>query len=236
MRKLFEPWEKDFIRLAYPLFKAKDIGEVINRSKGVVQDFAGRFKLKKCRPKIGDVFGKLKIISKCKHGEQYEYTCKCECGNIMTAIGYSLVSGHSSTCGCGRIEAISHGYEYVSGMIYGNIVKRAKQNNREFDLTIKFINDLLIKQDFKCALSGLPISINTHRINYKYQETTASLDRIDSSKGYTKDNVQWVHKYINWIKLDFSQEEFIQLCQAVAKNQRKKNVVTNTKHSEISDS
>ena len=45
---------------------------------------------------------------------------------------------------------------------------------------------------------------------------TASLDRIDSSKGYTKDNVQWVHKDINYIKRDLSDSEFITLCKKVA--------------------
>ena len=47
---------------------------------------------------------------------------------------------------------------------------------------------------------------------------TASLDRIDSTKGYSKDNIQWVHKDINCMKMDFSQQYFIDLCVKVAKN------------------
>ena len=45
---------------------------------------------------------------------------------------------------------------------------------------------------------------------------TASLDRIDSNKGYTKDNVQFVHKDINWMKQDFEQNKFIEYCKKVA--------------------
>lgn len=47
---------------------------------------------------------------------------------------------------------------------------------------------------------------------------TASLDRIDSSKGYVIGNVQWVHKTINTMKMDLANSEFIKLCQMVAKN------------------
>jgi hypothetical protein len=49
----------------------------------------------------------------------------------------------------------------------------------------------------------------------KHGETTASLDRINSKKGYTKDNVQWVHKWINFMKQDLDEEEFITFCEAI---------------------
>ena len=45
---------------------------------------------------------------------------------------------------------------------------------------------------------------------------TASVDRIDSTKGYLKGNVQWVHKSINQMKSNRTDEEFIALCKAVA--------------------
>jgi hypothetical protein len=48
--------------------------------------------------------------------------------------------------------------------------------------------------------------------------TTASVDRIDSSKGYIKGNVQWVHKTINKMKWGYSQGEFIEFCEAVVKH------------------
>lgn len=43
----------------------------------------------------------------------------------------------------------------------------------------------------------------------------ASLDRIDSKKDYTIDNVQWVHKDLNYMKQDFTEEEFINYCKLV---------------------
>ncbi|MGW4243051.1 hypothetical protein [Nocardia sp. NPDC004722] len=47
-------------------------------------------------------------------------------------------------------------------------------------------------------------------------ETTASLDRIDSSVGYAPNNIQWVHKSVNRMKSDFGEAEFISICQAVS--------------------
>jgi hypothetical protein len=52
----------------------------------------------------------------------------------------------------------------------------------------------------------------SHKKNGKDREGTASLDRIDSSKGYSKDNVQWVHKRLNAVKQNLTPEEFLFWC------------------------
>ena len=49
-----------------------------------------------------------------------------------------------------------------------------------------------------------------------------SPDRIDSSLGYIKGNVQLVLASVNTFKMDMCQDEFIALCKAIAKNTRKK--------------
>jgi hypothetical protein len=62
----------------------------------------------------------------------------------------------------------------------------------------------------------LPLSFGNKAKDHKNR--TASLDRIDSSKGYTKNNIQWIYKPINSMKRDYTQERFIELCKLVAKN------------------
>jgi archaellum component FlaC len=49
---------------------------------------------------------------------------------------------------------------------------------------------------------------------------TASLDRVDSAKGYIKGNVQWVHKDINMMKQQYSQEYFIQMCRLTTEHSK----------------
>jgi hypothetical protein len=44
---------------------------------------------------------------------------------------------------------------------------------------------------------------------------TASLDRIDSRKGYEPQNIQWVLKEVNLMKGAMPQGHFITLCNAV---------------------
>ncbi len=63
-----------------------------------------------------------------------------------------------------------------------------------------------------CALTDLPLNFHTKHKN-------ASLDRIDNTKGYTIDNIQWVHKDINWMKGTFTQDQFIELCGSVGNYQ-----------------
>ena len=93
---------------------------------------------------------------------------------------------------------------YVFGRFITNIKSRCKKTNREFGLTEKFIADLYIKQNGKCALSGIELL-----------EDNMSIDRIDSNKGYTKNNIQWVDLNINRMKTNLIQEDFIELCGKV---------------------
>jgi hypothetical protein len=51
-----------------------------------------------------------------------------------------------------------------------------------------------------------------------YGIDNASLDRIDSSKGYAKDNIQWVHTMVNMSKNRYNQQKFVEMCIAVARN------------------
>ena len=49
-------------------------------------------------------------------------------------------------------------------------------------------------------------------------ESHASIDRMNNNLGYTKDNIQWIHKDANKMKSDYNNEYFIELCKEVAKN------------------
>ena len=69
------------------------------------------------------------------------------------------------------------------------------------------------KQNGKCALTGWNIEFPEYGHS---QKAPASIDRIDSKKGYTPDNIQLVERKINMMKQQFSQEDFIKTCKAVA--------------------
>jgi hypothetical protein len=75
------------------------------------------------------------------------------------------------------------------------------------------------KQGGCCALTGIKIdfaSITINRHKEWYRQQTASLDRIDSDEDYNPKNVRWVHKDINKMRLNHSDETFIKWCCLVA--------------------
>lgn len=114
------------------------------------------------------------------------------------------------------------GYGEVSGTVICGIRNSAKQRNLEFDIDAKFLWELYLEQDGKCALSGTEIVFRFKEGHTQRTCQTASLDRIDSSKGYTKDNVQWVHKSIQRMKWDMSDDIFVKWCTMIAKNKKVK--------------
>lgn len=138
---------------------------------------------------------------------------KCPfCNDIFQTTPTKVASGHTKSCGCVAIGK-RKGTEHVSSTYFTSIKQGALQRSIEFDISIEYIDDLLVQQDFKCKLSGLPITAGY--ADCRHKGYTASLDRIDSSVGYVPNNVQWVHKDINLAKQSLSNQEFIKLCKDV---------------------
>ena len=70
-----------------------------------------------------------------------------------------------------------------------------------------YLWNLFLKQDKRCALSGVRLKFGKNAVHHRYQ--TASIDRIDNTRGYTEGNVQWVHKHINRMKHVLNNEQFL---------------------------
>ena len=168
------------------------------------------------RALIGDLSGKkfwkllvLRYDHMGRNGVSY-WLCRCDCGNEYEVQRPALVWGESKQC---RICALKPKYiGGIYGKYYHSIEDRAIKHNFDFNLTPEYLAELLEKQNHMCALSGLILDFHS---NPKSYSGTASLDRIDSSKGYTIGNVQWVHRAINFMKGSLSENDFIFLCSKV---------------------
>lgn len=150
------------------------------------------------------------------------WLCKCDCGKLVERREQTIVTYRTQSCGCkhprhnqGKNHPLWCGTGDISGQYFDSIKCRANKLKIEFDITIEQLWEIFLKQNRLCALTGLPLNFSTYRQRRKGNEQTASIDRIDSNKGYTIDNVQWVHKDINRMKNSYDQKYFLQICQLV---------------------
>jgi len=147
-----------------------------------------------------------------------QWRSKCDCGNILDVSYSRLKSGKKTCCGCcvqyqsGKEKRNWKGFGEISGTIWSQLRRSAQDRNIAFDLTIEEAWGLFLRQNRECALTGISIGFSP-TLRQDISKNTASLDRIDNTKGYMIDNVQWVHVKINYMKSDMSQEEFIIWCK-----------------------
>lgn len=158
----------------------------------------------------------LKFHSKSRKGNVW--LCKfLKCGHKHLLAASEIVRHYGTKiCPiCGIL--ISSRRRYVgdiSGVNWNHIRHGAKSRKIDFNITQEQGWNLFLKQHRKCALTGLDIYF-TDGYRVKLSKQTASLDRIDSYKPYTINNIQWVHKDINKMKNVFTQEKFKKLCSLV---------------------
>ena len=140
----------------------------------------------------------------------------CDCGNVREVLSITLRSGQAKSCGSCQPHYAWKGVGQMSGGYYTTLRRGALKRKLDFVVTKEYLWNLYLKQDKKCALTGLDIHFVRDRSSQRSSAQTASLDRIDSSKGYIEGNVQWVHKTINIMKWHIEQKHFIEMCQKVA--------------------
>lgn len=111
-------------------------------------------------------------------------------------------------------------YEEISSKYWSGVKYKAYERDLPFEITREYVWNIFLKQNKKCALSGVNIYFYQH--GGLPSEQTASLDRIDSALGYIDGNVQWIHKKIQKMKWKYEQNEFIEWCGKIYKTQTKK--------------
>lgn len=79
----------------------------------------------------------------------------------------------------------------------------------EFDLTSSILYDLL-QTTTVCPYFGWPLTYEN-----KQFVTYASLDRIDSRRGYTKDNVRVISVLANLMKSNATESEMVRFARGV---------------------
>jgi hypothetical protein len=149
---------------------------------------------------------------------------QCDCGNKYERRTSQLNYGDSKSCGCyhkatGKNSAGWRGCGDIPLTFFNCLKYRSRSNVKEVSITIEDLQEQWKKQDGKCIYTGINLTfgrILTKPNHPNHKEKTASLDRIDSSKGYVLGNIEFCHKHINAMKQSFEKEHFIKMCKLVA--------------------
>jgi len=100
--------------------------------------------------------------------------------------------------------------------------RSAKKKKLDFDINTSFIINMYNEQEGRCKISNI---LMTHKFSEKVGRHIKdyykiSIDRIDSNKGYTKDNVRLVCAQINMMMGTMEDKEFHNIIQNIHDNKK----------------
>jgi len=142
----------------------------------------------------------------------------------------SSKTGMQSCCiDCGR-EKLHKWASTLKGYItmrFKDLKNNAKKRfkNIPVNITKQDIHELYKKQKGLCAISGVQMTHTAYTKkwgSFDIIETNLSVDRIDSNKGYTKNNIQLVCAMVNRMKSYMPDNRFIQWCRSIYLHQKSK--------------
>ncbi len=125
--------------------------------------------------------------------ETTEFRTRAKCGeqrfldNICKGCHSAEVAKYRNT-DLGRAATIVRGAKH-----------RAKTEGMECDLTKEWVIERLEKIAWRCEVTCLPMKHHGSLHSFA-SPLVVSIDRIDSARGYTQDNVQFVVNWANWAK------------------------------------
>lgn len=148
------------------------------------------------------------------------------CKLVARPIERTVVSSH---CNIGPKHQHFRGFANIGAKKWNRLISgtdlgrdRRLRRNISFNLGVEDAWKRFVEQRGWCVLTGLEIdwasySGMTERGTQRCSGGSASLDRIDNSRGYEPGNIQWVHKDVNCMKWDLTTEELKYWCQRVAR-------------------
>lgn len=117
---------------------------------------------------------------------------------------------------------LDHVRSYISRTVSKTRYRAEVQNKMSFAINTEDVMKKLIEQDGKCNMTGWPMEFTRGGDFHGTNPLGCTIDRIDSTKGYRKDNIQLVCWIANKIKSDLPYQTFLDLCESVSKNAKRK--------------
>lgn len=102
-------------------------------------------------------------------------------------------------------------------------LKVAKQRNKKVTITLQDLKQQWEKQNGICPFTGWELKnmpCTNHSKQLPKTPDRASLDRIDSSKGYEPNNIQYVSMIAQYAKSEWTSDLVYDFCESVMKNKK----------------
>jgi hypothetical protein len=97
--------------------------------------------------------------------------------------------------------------------------KSGRSSRKPCEITLEDIKQQWEKQNGICPYTGWELKLQKNtKERLDFTPDRASLDRIDSSKSYTKDNIQFVSMMAQFAKNKWHERELLKFCNAVVEN------------------
>jgi hypothetical protein len=92
-------------------------------------------------------------------------------------------------------------------------LRRVKKRDKNHDITLEDLLEQWEKQKGVCIYSGVELN---HPMDGGDNLNKASLDRIDSNKGYVKGNIHFISIACNYAKNNMTHEEMLTFCNIIS--------------------
>ena len=109
----------------------------------------------------------------------------------------------------------SRGKEDIDSIIndrYWGMIDRAKRKGWSIDFDKQYLKELWIQQQGLCAITKIQMTLKLFNGRVP---TNMSVDRIDSSKGYIKGNIQLICMAVNQMKSDLDMDTLLYFCREI---------------------
>jgi hypothetical protein len=101
---------------------------------------------------------------------------------------------------------------------FRDFLRRIKRRYFEYDIDLPYLTEVWDNCNV-CVYSGVKLVLPTH-LKHNNPLITASIDRIDSTKGYVKGNIQYISITANHAKNSMSHEQMLEFCRLITENKK----------------
>lgn len=147
-----------------------------------------------------------------RRSSQIIWLCRCSCGNHCLVATDLMRSGKTKSCGCLKAERILPPGQAAFNVLLLRYKANARRRGRKWSLTRTEFHALTKQPCHYCGAQPVrAVSAGRTHGDYIFN----GIDRKDSSKDYTTDNVATCCWRCNQGKSTMSESDFIEMCLAV---------------------